>query len=203
MTTRYESTAAPLPFTAIGTGTAAGTLGVRSPDGALDLAYGQTTPEEINGALTTSEKRSRLLTLSAERLGNYNGENPMFPQYRRNFIPAGGSLTEEYVRPRDKTAVPTGTGTGLGNAYTPTIASPGVENGIDPTNLRSVQSISSQVTKQAPSPLDNPANEAHQNIGELGRTRSAPVGSVRRFKLGIGSGINVDNSRGQFPRPPR
>ena len=199
----YESTAAPTSFD-LGTGAGAGTLGVRSPDSALDQAFGQSTPAEINGALTTEAKRADLLTLSAEKLGSYNGENPMFPQYRRNFIPAGGTLTEEYVKPRDKTDVPTGTGTGLGNAYTPTIASPGAENGINPTNLRSVQSISSQVTKGAPSPLDNPSNEAHQNTDQSLTIDN--VGKVRKFKLGVGSGAANGESpataRGQFPRPP-
>lgn len=131
----------------------------------------------------------------------------MFPQYRRNFIPGGESLAEEYVAVRDKNTVTVGVGTGLGSAYSPTIASPGAQNGFNPDNLASVASSVNGVVTSTPDTLalDNPSGAVHQNVGDAIDGRPGETGQVRRFRLAVGSGgagaITPAASRGQFPRP--
>lgn len=204
----YENTTPP-PVMA---GIAAGNLGKRS-DSSLELAFD--TPSGPDGAARNTEGgQAGLLRIAREKMETYNGENPLFPQYRRNFVPAGGTLTEEYERVRDKSTVTTGTGTGLGTAYSPTIASPGARDGINPGTLASVASTVNGVYDPS-SPvallLDNPSNEVHQNVGDAitGRTGEnvGATGRVRTFRLGVGSGgtgalnNSIATSVAQFPRP--
>jgi hypothetical protein len=205
-TIKYESTEAPTARTGYGTGAKAGTLGVRSPDATLDAAYGQST-DPNSGALTTEGKRIAVEASAVAALADYNGENPMFPQYRRNFVPAGGTLTAEYQNPRNKDLSAEEIKTlKLGTAYTPTIASPGVENGVDPNGLRSVRSTATNILANE---VDNdgvvtvkeynPAAPVHSNTSERGTVDN--VGTVRKFKLGIGSGAGAE-PLSQFPGQP-
>jgi hypothetical protein len=193
---RYESTVSP-PSRTYGEGIqASGTLGVRDEVNLRDAFSDGPIAATDDSAL----ERARNIMNSPDV-----SDNEMFPQYRRNFIPAGGErLTEEYVNVRDKNTVVVGTGTGLGNAYTPTIASPGEGNGIDATRLRSVTSKATQVLETGPVGKDNPVAAEHQNTDSTNAVTN--IGQVRRFKLGVGSGATTagtpDGSRGQFPRPP-
>jgi len=193
--TNYESTFAPPSLTY-----SVGNLGRRSDEVTLGNAY-DTPSGDAGASRTTENQQTTLLNLAKATMGTYNGENDMFPQYRRNFIPSGGSLTEEYVDVRDKNTVTVGVGTGLGSQYSPTIASPGAAAGINPTALASV---SSSINGAVIDVLDNPSNVAHQNIDSVG---GVTTGTVRRFTLGVGSGggstgtPTVAGARGQFPRP--
>ena len=201
----YETTAPPASME-VGTGPNAN-LGKRNDVG---LAAAFDAPNPSGASRNTREQWEALLDVAKQKMGEYNGENDMFPQYRRSFdpqAPAGGSLTAEYVAVRDKSTVTVGVGTGLGTAYSPTVASPGAAAGINPTNLASV---SSNINGAEINPLDNPSNEAHQNVDSLGRIDGvAPdekvTGKVRRFTLGVGSGGSgtptEQRARGQFPRP--
>lgn len=199
----YEATTPP-PVISVGTGPNATNLGKRS-DVALANAFDN--PSGADGASRNTEVgQAGLLRIAREKMAEYSGENEMFPQYRRSFDPApiGGP---EYEAVRDKDTVSVGVGTGLGTAYSPTVASPGAQNGIDPSNLASVPST---VNGAVAVPIDNPSNVVHQNVDSLGRVDGvAPTekvtGTVRRFTLGVGSGgagtITEAASRGQFPRP--
>lgn len=182
-------------------GVADSRLGKRSADDVLRNAFNR--PSEAAVA-------EELLTISITALNEYSGENPMFQEYRRNFIPESATtLPEAYRDVRNKNSVQTGLGTGLGTAYSPTIASPGVAEGVSPTNLRSVSGNSSAVLVEAtgatgPNPLYNPSNEAHTNRSSEGEIIN--VGKVRRFKLGIVSSttttLDENSNRGQFPLQP-
>lgn len=198
---RYESTVSPALRPGYGTGTAAGTLGVRNEAG-LEAAF-------VGGVGISGPSQQAALTNARAILDRPedNEQNPMFKQYRRNFVPAGGSLTEEYVEPRVKPidlSEEERNRLKLGNAYTPTIDSPGEGNGIDPNALGSVQSKATQVLLAGPVNKDNPANAEHQNTDSTNAVNN--VGGVRRFKLGVGSGAatgaSPEAARGQFPRPP-
>lgn len=199
----YEATTPP-PTISVGTGPNAANLGKRS-DTALGLAFD--TPSGVDGAPRNTEGgQLALLRIAREKMAAYAGENEMFPQYRRSFDPAPVD-GPEYEAVRDKNTVTVGVGTGLGTAYSPTVASPGAQNGIDPSNLASVAST---VNGAAIVPIDNPSDAVHQNVDSLGRVDGvAPTekvtGTVRRFTLGVGSGgagtITEVVSRGQFPRP--
>lgn len=198
--TNYESTTPPDSIST-GTGPNAANLGKRN-NTTLDAAFG--TPNGVGEVSRTTEgSQQELLRIAQQSLGNYAGENPMFPQYRRDFAPAGGALTEEYVDPRNKNLSEEQVRTlKLGTPYTPTIASPGAAAGIDPSALTSVVSDINGVTPDAAG-LDNPAAPAHQNTDATNEVSN--IGRVRRFKLGVGSGASNGASpataRGQFPRP--
>lgn len=199
----YETTRAPTSFEV-----AAGNLGKRSDEDTLSRAFGTSTGDDAGASRTTAGNQTELLNLAKAKMAEYTGENPMFPQYRRSFEPGGSvGLTAEYVEVRDKNTVVTGVGTGLGTAYSPTIASPGAQNKFDPSNL---QSVASTANGAAVVSIDNPSDEVHQNVDSLGRVDGiAPTekvtGTVRRFTLGVGSGgastTTEVAARGQFPRP--
>ena len=194
---RYESTISP-PARDFSTPGRPSTLGQRQEEG-LRRAF-------IGGVGTTDTDQKTALQNARKFMGTYDGENPMFKQYRRDFKPAGEFLTDEYKDPRDKNSVEVGTGTGLGTPYTPTIASPGEENGISPTNLRSVASQATQILKDGPVELiDNPKSPAHQNRNINGEiTGEQGIGKVRLFKLGVASSpttVEPIPSRGQFRQP--
>lgn len=192
---------------------AAATLGKRDEAG-LQAAFiggvGTTSTDQENALVNARNIMNRLaLQNPSEGLTADTAEqNEMFPQYRRNFIPVGDSAAE-YTDVRDKNSVTTGVGTGLGTAYSPTIASPGVGEGVNPTNLRSVPGEATLILKEAasaagPNPLYNPSNVAHTNRSSEGLVTD--VGGVRRFKLGIASStqtsLEVNSNRGQFPNQP-
>lgn len=201
----YESTTAPLVMETI----AAGNLGKRNETG-LAAAFDAPSEGNNHGAPRNTTGpgggQAELLRIAREKMAEYTGENQMFPQYRRNFVPAPDG--PEYVAVRDKNTVVTGVGTGLGSAYYPTIASPGAQNGINPTLLASV---SSSINGAVIDVLDNPSIAVHQNVGDplAGRTRASDgeTGQVRRFRLAVGSGgaaptnNSIATSVGQFPRP--
>lgn len=205
---KYESNVSP-PSRPFGTGPAAGTLGIRNQT-SLEAAF-------IGGAITAEQQRVALETARAVMIRpedfatpGAGGQNPDFPQYSRDFIPKGPQATSpEYTDPRVKPIVLTEEERNtlkLGNAFTPTIASPGEGNGVNPNALRGILSTSTQVLQvleQGAAPLDNPANEAHRNTDALARVTN--VGAVRRFRIGVGSGATTGTSpegaRGQFPRP--
>jgi len=199
-TTRYESTEAPTGRRVYG----AGTLGQRDSAGLAAAFTRPPLPSGVSDALTYAIQ-------NMENIGTGTGEEPnlMFPQYRRNFVPAGGTLTQEYVLVRDKTTVTPAAGTGLGTAYSPTIASPGEGEGINPARLRFVAGAVTAVLLDAtdsngPNPLYNPTNEAHKTRSDAGSIDN--TGGVRRFKLGIASStqttLTENNNRGQFPGQP-
>lgn len=199
--TNYESTIAPASYETLGTGPNAANLGKRNQT-TLDNAFGAP-----NGAgevsRTTEGSQLELLRIAREKLSDYAGENPMFQEYRRDFVPAGGTLTEEYVDPRNKNLSKEQIqALKLGTAYTPTIASPGAAAGIDPNALTSVSSDINGV-KADEAGLDNPASSVHQNTDETNEITN--IGKVRKFKLGVGSGASngssIEAARGQFPRP--
>ena len=197
---RYESTISP-PARDFSTPGRSSTLGQRQEEGLRRAFIGGvgTTDTDQKDALGNA----RLVMLGQVKL-DFTGpdKNPLFPQYRRDFKPAGEGLTDEYKDPRDKNSVEVRDGTGLGTPYTPTIASPGEENGISPTNLRSVPSQATQILKDGPVDLiDNPANDSHRN-----RTADGVLsaGKVRLFKLGVASSpttVEPIPSRGQFRQP--
>ncbi len=205
---KYESNVSP-PSRPFGTGPAAGTLGIRNQT-SLQAAF-------IGSAITAEQQRvaledARALMVRPEDFATpgAGGQNPDFPQYSRDFIPKGPQATSpEYTDPRVKPIVLTEEERNtlkLGNAFTPTIASPGEGNGVNPNALRGILSTSTQVLQvleQGAAPLDNPANVAHSNTDAL--TRVTNVGAVRRFRIGVGSGATTGTSpegaRGQFPRP--
>jgi hypothetical protein len=201
----YESTIAPASIEV-----AAGTLGKRDST-ALALAFDTPSapPEGDGGApRSTATEQRALLDLARRKMGEYtgssgdpSGNNEMFPQYRRNFIPAGGTLTEEYVGVRNKTMSPDEVrNLKLGTPYSPTIASPGVQHKLDPAGLASVPSTVNGITYAAGTPLAeqlDPDSEMHRNRDATGAVDN--VGQVRRFKIGVASGTSIENPRGQFP----
>ena len=198
----YESTIAPESLQTLGTGPNAANLGKRNST-ALALAFDTpSAPPEGDGGAPRS---SALLELARRKMAEYTGENPMFPQYRRNFVPAaaaGGTLTEEYVGVRNKTMSPDEVNNlKLGTPYSPTIASPGVQHNLDPAGLASVAStVNGVVYSHEGGPLAvalDPDSASHQNRDTDQDVTN--IGSVRRFKLGVGSGgADEVAARGQF-----
>lgn len=198
----YESTLAP---NSIEVG--AGTLGKRSLEGTLGRAFGTSTGDDADASRTTNGNQLTLLNIAKTAMASYAGENPMFPQYRRNFIPAsaapGATLSPEYTGVRNKTMGTTEiSDLKLGTPYSPTIASPGAQNKLNPEGLTSVAStVNGVVYSQEGGPLNvalDPDSESHQNRDADQQVTN--IGSVRRFKLGVGSGgADEVAARGQFP----
>jgi len=200
----YESTISP-DARSYGTPGAPETLGKRADTGlqtAFIGGFGNGSNPTQQAALENARK-----VLAGEVKEDFTGpdKNQMFPQYRRNFQPAADS--PEYENPRNKPidlSEEERNELKLGNAYTPTIASPGEGNGIDPTKLKSIPSEATLVLRAGPLNKDNPADASHQNTDK--EPSISNIGKVRRFTLGVGSGANAGTSpeaaRGQFPRPP-
>lgn len=205
---RYESTISPETRNFAGP-RAPATLGVRDQTG-LELAFGgnPSDPPDATGAFITNEQQQNALTRARAVMDQTadDGANPMFPQYRRNFQPAGSQATEPlYTNVRDKNLTADEINAAkLGTPYTPTIASPGDGHGIDPNALRSVAATPTAVLQAGAVPLDNPSNAAHQNTDSTNSVTN--IGTVRRFTLGVGSGAtngsSPETARGEFPRPP-
>jgi len=133
-----------------------------------------------------------------------NGANPDFKYYRRNFIPQDGASEPSdpaYQSPRDKNAVPVGTGTGLGTGYSPTIASPGEGEGTNYAGVRSVSgrlplAVDTDAERQALNPprYINVASDGTPDVRTVG-TVTDGRGNLRRFRLGVGSAVGVDRAR--------
>ena len=197
---RYESPVSPPTENFAGPGAPA-TLGVRDDVG-LQQSFADAD------AAISNEAQQAALTFARQVMDRPAdaGANPMFPQARRNFIPAGPQATEPlYTAVRNKNMTPEEIAAAkLGTPYTPTTASPGTGHGIDPTALRAVAPTPTHVLQAGPLPLDNPAAEAHSNTDSTNNVTN--VGTVRRFTLGVGSGAtngaSPETARGEFPRPP-
>lgn len=189
----YESTVAPTPIDVVESGGNIN-LGKRDTTG-LQEAF-------IGGVGHTNTEQLAAYNQAMANLDGVRdiGQNPAFPQYRKNFLP-DPSFGEEYALPRDKVMTEEEVAAAkLGTPYTPTVASPGEGNGVNPETLRSVKGAPSQVMVSGPTDLDNPSRAEHMNTDKDGQT--ANTGTVRRFKLGVGSG-GINEARGQFPRPPQ
>jgi hypothetical protein len=134
----------------------------------------------------------------------YAGENTDFPYYRRNFIPQNGGEQPSdptYRGVRDKFSLTADdiTANKLGSRWSPTIASPGVGHGADPNALRSVPGLlPAEVVEESSQIARNPANTIYTNLDDTGSPNPSRVGSLRVFKLGVGStvgGYRTDTTR--------
>lgn len=134
----------------------------------------------------------------------YAGENTDFPYYRRDFIPQDGAAAPSdptYQGVRDKFSLTPDDiiANHLGSRWSPTIASPGVGNGVDPNQLRSVQGLlPAEVIEESSQIARNPANAIYTNLDDTGSPIRSRVGTLRVFKLGVGStvgGYRTDTTR--------
>lgn len=201
---KFESTIAP-PTRNLGTGLRAGTLGVRDEAG-LDLAFGGNPggPPDSGSGVTTAEKQNTTFTAARQLFGELPpNSNPDFPQYQRDFMPqapAGGSLTEEYQEPRNKTSINNSADLSrlhIGTPYSPTVASPGTENGVDPTSLRSVAGTSTAALTTQKDAIETDLNPLNPDFATIS-SPDTPVGTVRRFRMG-----EATNSRAVLNIPAR
>jgi len=127
----------------------------------------------------------------------YSGENTEFAMYRRDFMPQGDSR-EEYQSPRDKTLTDEQIQAAkIGTAFSPTTASPGAGNGFNYTALRAGEAVRGLIPAAAGDTAVNPANEVYKNRGADPATTT---GTVRTFKLGVGSTVGEQRLN---PPPPR
>jgi hypothetical protein len=123
----------------------------------------------------------------------YAGENTDFPYYRRNFIPQSGDGEPSdvtYMGVRDKSTLTKEDiiANHLGSAWSPTIASPGVNNGLDANALRSVPGLlPAEVVTPESQALRNPSNTRYTNMDNTGANERKNVGTLRVFRLGVGS----------------
>ena len=123
----------------------------------------------------------------------YAGENTDFPYYRRNFIPQDSGAEPSdvtYMGVRDKSTLTKEDieANHLGSAWSPTIASPGVNNGLDAKALRSVPGLlPAEVVTPESQALRNPANAIYTNMDDTGANERRNVGTLRVFRLGVGS----------------
>lgn len=128
----------------------------------------------------------------------YAGENTDFPYYRRNFIPQDGAAAPSdptYQGVRDKFSLTPEeiTANKLGTRWSPTIASPGVGNGADPNALRSVPGLlPAEVVEESSQIARNPSNKIYTNTDIVLRADRETVGTLRVFKLGVGSTVGND-----------
>ncbi len=134
----------------------------------------------------------------------YAGENTDFPYYRRDFIPQDGAAAPSdptYQGVRDKFSITPEeiTANKLGSRWSPTIASPGVGHGADPNALRSVPGLlPAEVLEESSQIARNPANTVYTNVDDTGAADPLRVGTLRVFRLGIGS--TVGSYRTSLPR---
>ena len=125
----------------------------------------------------------------------YAGENTDFPYYRRDFIPQDIDAEPSdptYRGVRDKFSLTPDDiiANRLGSRWSPTIASPGVGNGADPNQLRSVQGLlPAEVIEESSQIARNPANAIYTNLDDTGSPTRSRVGTLRVFKLGVGSTV--------------
>jgi len=128
----------------------------------------------------------------------YTGQNTDFPYYRRNFIPQDGAAAPSdptYQGVRDKFSLTPEeiTANKLGTRWSPTIASPGVGNGADPNALRSVPGLlPAEVVEESSQIARNPSNKIYTNTDIILRADRETVGTLRVFKLGVGSTVGND-----------
>lgn len=130
----------------------------------------------------------------------YTGQNTDFPYYRRDFIPQDGASDPSdplYQGVRNKfslTPVEIAENK-LGTRWSPTIASPGVGNGADPNALRSVAGLlPAEVLEESSQIARNPSNTIYTNLDDTGAPDPARVGTLRVFKLGVGSTVGSNRS---------
>ena len=130
----------------------------------------------------------------------YAGENTDFPYYRRDFIPQDGASDPSdplYQDVRNKyslTPVEIAENK-LGTRWSPTIASPGVGNGADPNALRSVPGLlPAEVLEESSQIARNPSNTIYTNLDDTGAPDPRRVGTLRVFKLGVGSTVGSNRS---------
>jgi hypothetical protein len=74
----------------------------------------------------------------------------------------------------------------LGTAFSPTTASPGAGNGFNYTTLAAGDSVRGLVPAAAGDTAVNPADPIYRN---LGADPATTTGTVRTFKLGVGSTV--------------
>lgn len=159
-------------------------LGVRDQTG-LQAAF--TTSPVLNGQYTSEDAR--------KTFQEYSGENTEFNMYRRDFMPEGDSR-DEYQSPRDKTLTEEQVRAAkLGTPFSPTTASPGAGNGFNYTALAAGEAVRGLVPAAAGDTAVNPSNEVYKN---LGADPATVTGTVRTFKLGVGSTVGQ-----QRVNPPR
>lgn len=162
----------------------AGLLGAANPSlGLRDQRIGAAYPTSpiLKNTYTLSDAADLLAAIPTGDAGNAD-----FPKYSRNFTPVAPPADELYGNVRSKNFTPVA-GSGLGTAYSPTVASPGASQGFDPRQLAVVPGV---VPIKAPQdaaartalspPATNPA-------GFHNDADTAVVGTVRRFTLGQGS----------------
>lgn len=152
----------------------------------------------LQSAFTTSPVLSGLYTANdaAKTFQMYEGENPEFQMYRRDFMPQNDSR-DEYQSPKDKTLTEDQIRVAkLGTAFSPTTASPGAGNGFNYTTLRAGEAVRGLVPAASGETAVNPADEVYRNRGADPATTT---GTVRTFKLGVGS--TVGDNRLNPPAP--
>lgn len=131
----------------------------------------------------------------------YTGQNLDFPYYRRNFIPQDGGAEPSdptYQGVRDKFSLTPDDikANHLGSRWSPTIASPGVNNGTNPNALRSVPGLlPAEVLEESSQIARNPSNPIYTNTDETLASTRGTVGTLRVFKLGVGSTVGSDRTR--------
>ena len=130
----------------------------------------------------------------------YTGQNTDFPYYRRDFIPQDidaepSDPTYRGVRNKYSLTPVEIAENKLGTRCSPTIASPGVGNGADPNALRSVPGLlPAEVLGETSQDARNPSNTIYTNLDDTGAPDPARVGTLRVFKLGVGSTVGNNRS---------
>lgn len=128
----------------------------------------------------------------------YTGQNNDFPYYRRDFIPQDGDGAPSdptYQGVRDKFSLTPEeiAANKLGSRWSPTIASPGVGHGADPNALRSVPGLlPAEVIEESSQIARNPSNTVYTNTDNTLAAEPRRVGTLRVFKLGVGSTVGND-----------
>lgn len=125
-----------------------------------------------------------------------NDTNPDFRMYKRDFRPVGSS-NPLYTNPRDKNIDDSELKRlKLGTPFSPTVASPGAGNGVNPV-MPAGRDHKGLIPQEAPQNSGqeqerlNPTLSQYQNLGEIPRTQ---VGSVRTFTLGVGSTVGANRN---------
>lgn len=171
-------------------------LGARNQTG---LAAAFPTSPTLSGHFTleggsAAEPSADMVLDSYPGLAGPDDVNTDFREYRRNFQPDGTVNTlPEYQNPRDKTLGEADLAAlKLGTPYSPTTASPGAGNGLDPNALRGGDAVKGLVPAAAQPATLNPVEAVYQNRGQDPATQT---GTVRKFQLGVGSsyGLNRTN----------
>lgn len=160
---------------------------------------GRANTPSLNRAYSSSPIYSGQYTIDTARrlFAAYSGENVQYgmQMYRRNFIPSGDSRPE-YQDPRNKLATPTGAGGLPATPYSPNVVSPGEGNGNEASLIATVDTGTRPAGARTHEQL-NPALPLYENHGSDGigsQGTGAVTGTVRTFRLGVGSAYPRDNS---------